>query len=171
MLLEDIISFIISPPPASWLLTLKVVFIAASSLFLLFIILLVLNTSWLEIRFLRNISEFLTYRPYGLRKSTSQWLKIVSRLESGLESEYKLAVIEADSLFDEVLKNMGYKGESLGERLDKVSPDVISNLQEINFAHKVRNSIVHDPDYHLSYEDAKKILDIFGKTLTELDVL
>lgn len=168
---EDIVSFIVFPPELAWLFVLKVTAIVLSLFFLVVIILLLFRTSWLKYRFWQDIFEFFTYRPFGVKKSTRQWVKIVSRLETGLESEYKLALIEADSMLDDILKKMGHKGESLGERLKKVPQDVVSNIGEVELAHKVRNNIVHDPDYRLSREEAKKTLDIFEKALTDLEAL
>jgi hypothetical protein len=136
---------------------------------LIAIIFLIFRTSWLKSRFLQNIIEFFTYRPYGSIKLKSKWLKIASRLESGVDSEYKLAVIEADSLFDEVLKNIGYKGEDLTEKLSKIKKDVLPSLDEIVKSHKIRDNIVHDPSYNLTYEEGKKVLEAFRKGLEELD--
>lgn len=168
---ESIISFILSPPEVFWLSFLRTLFSALSFIFLALVILLLFRTSWLKIRFLVDIYEFLSYRPFGTKKSTRQWQKIVSRLEKGLESEYKLAVIEADSMLEEALEKMRVTGESLEERLKKIPPDIISNISEVELAHQVRNNIVHDPDYRLSYNEAKKTLDVFEKVLTDLEVL
>jgi len=88
-----------------------------------------------------------------------------------LESEAKLALIEADALLDETLKRLGYPGESLGERLEKLTVDILPNLEEIQKIHKIRNNIIHDPTYKLNLEEAKKALVIYEKALINLDVL
>jgi hypothetical protein len=74
-------------------------------------------------------------------------------------------------MFDDILKQMGYTGESMGEKLKKVPKEVISNIDEVILAHKVRNNIVHDIDYKLSKDEAKKVLDIFERALNELNML
>jgi len=86
-----------------------------------------------------------------------------------LESEYKLAVIEADNMVNETLKRMGYGGESLGERLEKLTAATLSNIEEIKEAHQVRNNIIHDPNYRLSLDDARKVLSIFEKAFKDLE--
>src|SRR3989344_3064717 len=50
----------------------------------------------------------------GLQK---EWDRIKTNAESIRESEWKLSIIEADKLVDDVLKQLGYPGESMGERL------------------------------------------------------
>jgi hypothetical protein len=164
-----IFNFIFNPPQSWWFNTVKFAFISFSIFLLIGIIFFLIKTSWLKSRFLQNITEFLTYRPYGSIKLKSKWMKIASRLESGVDSEYKLAVIEADSLFDEVLKNIGYKGEDLTEKLSKIKKDVLPSLDEILKSHRVRDNIVHDPSYNLTYEEARKVLEAFRKGLEELD--
>lgn len=113
----------------------------------------------------------MTFRPYGVRKIVKEWLKIKARLDTGLESEYKLCVIEADSMLDDILKGMGIGGGSLGERLERITVASLSNLEQVRQAHTTRNNIVHDPNYRLSLDEAKKTVEIFEKSLTDLQAL
>jgi len=92
-------------------------------------------------------------------------------LKKGDESEYKLAIIEADTVLDDVLEKVGYSGETLEDKIDKVSLVVISNKEEILEAHKVRNTIVYNPNYKVELEEAKKLLEIYKKALIDLGML
>ena len=168
---NNIISLITNPPFADLVFILKIGFIGISLILLGFIALFLLKTSWLKIRLIQNLSEFVTYKPFGTKKIAKQWMKIKQRLDAGLESEFKLAVIEADAMLDDILKKMGYNGESLGDRLKQVSADILPSLAEIQEAHKIRNNIVHDPDYRLSLDEAQKTISFYEKTFTDLDVL
>jgi len=168
---NEIIQFILYPKITSWLLVLKFIFLSFGFFFLGFIIWALIKTSWLKRLILWDLKEFLTYRPYGIKKYLKEWEKIKKRLETGLESEAKLALIEADSLLDESLKRMGYPGESLGERLNQLTEDVLSNIKEVQGVHKIRNDIIHDPTYKLNLEEAKKSLEIYEKALKDLDAL
>lgn len=165
---QNIISLIFYPEFSGWLFIVKISFIALSLFLIVFVILALVKTSWLKYLFLYDLFEFITYRPFGLKKMEKIWKKILLRLDSGLESEYKLAVIEADNLLNDTLKEMAFSGESLGERLEKVSLSTIPNLEEVKQAHQVRNSIIHDPNFKLSSDQAKKVLLIFEKAFTEL---
>ncbi len=169
-ILKDIISFIFYPEFSGWFLIVKIVFMAISAFFLIFIILALIKTSWLKYLFLYDLFEFITYRPFGLKKMEKSWKKVVAKLDTGLESEYKLAIIEADNILNDTLKAMGFSGESLGQRLEKITPATITNIEEVKQAHQVRNDIIHDPNYKLSSDQAKKILLVFEKTFTNLGV-
>ncbi|PIP24399.1 MAG: hypothetical protein COS25_02855 [Candidatus Nealsonbacteria bacterium CG02_land_8_20_14_3_00_37_10] len=166
---ENLIAFLISPPLNEWLLMIRIIFIASSLLLIGSIIFALLRSSWFKLIFLYDAAEILTYRPFGVKRIEKEWRKITARLDTGLESEYKLAVIEADNMVNETLKRMGYGGESLGERLEKLTAATLSNIEEIKEAHQVRNNIIHDPNYRLSLDDARKVLSIFEKAFKDLE--
>lgn len=168
--MENIIYFIIHPEFTGILLYLKIIFILISSFFLLAVIILLLKTSWARYRYLEEITEFITFRPFGVKETFKHWNKIIKRLETDRESEYKLAVIEADGLLDSVLKRMRYKGDSFSQRLEQIDPSVLPNLEEVWKVHKTRNNIVHDPDYLLTLDQAKRVLEVYEKTLRNLEM-
>jgi len=170
-IINEIIQFILYPKITGWLLVIKIIFLFFSSFFLGFIIWALINTTWLKRLIIQDLKEFLTFRPYGMKKFDKEWKKIEERLDTGFEAEAKLALIEADSLLNEALNRLGYPGESLGERLDKITTDILSNLDEVHLAHKIRNNIIHDPTYKLNLEEAKKTLSIYEKALIDLGAL
>jgi Zn-dependent protease with chaperone function len=166
---ENLISFLVSPIWNNWLLITRAVFIIVSLFLIGLIIFTLFKTSWLKYIFFQDATEILTYRPFGVKKMEKDWRKIVARLDAGLEPEYKLAVIEADNMMNEILKRMGYGGASLGERLEKLTAATLPNIDEVKEVHKVRNNIVHDPNYKLSLEEAKRTLSVFEKALRDLE--
>lgn len=168
--MEEIISFFIYPSFTGGLALLRVIFLIFSLLFLGLIIYFLIKTSWLKLLFLQDAIEFWTFRPYQ-RKKTGRWKKILSRLETGLESEAKLALIESEMVLDETLKEMGYSGETLGQRLEKVTTASLPNIEEVRKSHQICNNIIHDPSYRLSLEEAKRVITIYERALKDLEVL
>ena len=167
--LEKIISFLVAPPIEGSLLIVKVIFIFFGIFFLGGAIYFFLTTSWFKKILLEDLYEVLTYRPYWLLGVKRKWGAIEKRLKSGLESEYKLAVIEADDLLDKTLKQGGFKGDSLGERLDKMTKEILPNLEEVLEAHKIRNNIVHDPNYKITLGEARRVISFFERALRSLE--
>jgi hypothetical protein len=151
---------------------LKIIFLLFALVFIAAIIYFLKNSTWFRRVFLQDFVEFVTFSYYAMGKVTKAWEKIMGRLEKGTEDEAKLAILEADEILNETLNKMGYaKEETLGEKLDKVTSDTISNLGEILEAHKIRNNIIHDPDYRLNILEAQKIISIYGKALRDLEAL
>ena len=168
--MEQIFSFIINFLTSSAFFYLKIIFIALSLLFFFAIFLLLLKTGWLRYLLLENVVEFITFRPFGAKKSFKKWIKITKRLESNKESEYKLAIMEADNLLNDVLEKMGYKGETIKEKLEQLNEVVLPDIDEVRYAHQIRNDIVYDPDYQLTLDKAKKTLDIYEKAFRNLEL-
>jgi hypothetical protein len=167
----NISQYLDSPTIQGIIFVLRIIFIAISALLLGFIIFALFETSWLKRLIIWDFHEFITYRPYGVKKLYKQWQKIKAKLSSGLESDYKMAITEADSILEDVLKKMGFAGETLTERLEKVTEATINNLPDVIEVHKIRNSIVHDPDYKLALDEARFALETYEKALTNLQAL
>jgi len=165
---KSAIDFFLNPPPGGWLLVVKIVFFVVSGLLLFGITYALTRSSYLFWGFMEDASEFLTFRPSGVRKITKTWEKIAARLETGLETEYKLAVIEADGLLDDVLRKMGIKGDTLEDRLKGLTSATLPNLDEIGFAHKSRTEILHNPDQPLSLDEARRLLKVYEDALETL---
>ena len=106
-----------------------------------------------------------------LKELKDYWLQLGTRLNMQDDAQWKLAVIESDNFFDHVLTLLGYKGESMGERLQKVLPEHLPNINDVWRVHKVRNSLVHDATYRLSYNQARDVYDTYEKALKQLKIL
>ncbi|MCK4520549.1 hypothetical protein KAT95_01640 [Candidatus Parcubacteria bacterium] len=167
----NIISYLTSAESRETLLVFRNGFFLFSFFFVIIIIILFLRTNWKKYAFLEDTVHFFTFRPYGAKKFTKSWQRISKKLKTREEPEYKLAIIEADTTLDDILEEVGYKGEKFEDKIDKVSPVVISNKEEILEAHKIRNSIVYNPNYKVEFEEAERILEIYKKALSDLGIL
>lgn len=165
------LSLLVSPALQDKLLFARIILGAIAAALLGFIVWAFFNTSWFRYAFLTDVEEFLTFRSYGLRKMTERWLKTQARLETAQEAEYKLAVIEADSMLEEALKRMSFPGATADERLQNLSIAIVANVEEVQQAHALRNNVVHDPNFRLSLDDAKKTLSAFEKAFQSLDLI
>lgn len=174
LVMDLVIRPISSPPPPpfyQWYVIIRVLFIAISLLFLIYIVYFISKTSWLRFRFLENTVEFFTYKYLGARKIVKQWKKIRHRLEADSEVESKLAIMEADSILNNALRKMGFSGETFEERIKQLTPDLLPNIEQVLEAHKTYNHIVYDPDYRLNPEEAKKIILVYEQALVDLQIL
>jgi len=159
---------IISDPSFPGYNIIKFSFITVSLIILGTIIYLLRESTYLEDRFEKDLFELLRLKPASMGRIAREWRKTNKRLESEEESDYKLAVLEADSLVNKVLERMEIEGEDLEEKLENVSEDQISNLGQLRIAHRTRNNIAHDPDYRVEKEEAKDLLKVYEKSLQDL---
>lgn len=119
------------------------------------------------------ITLYLSMRLIGSRSNLDkvairrQWAK-VRRLVGNKEPQF--AVIEGDKVFDNALKQLGFKGETMGDRLKSAQPS-IKNINEVWSAHKLRNRLVHEPDVEISMRDVQTALSSFEKALRQMGAL
>ena len=162
--------FFISLPWPGIIVVLKSILVFLSFLLFIGIIFVIfgLNTVY---KIKRALSFFVAPKYFPKKKLAKKWNRIEKRLESNQEAELKLAVIEADKFFDNILKRIGYFGKDMGERLKRINPSQMTNINDIWTAHKIRNNIVHDIDYKLIVVDAQRAVKAYKKALDELEAL
>ncbi len=166
----EFLSKVNSPELQESFLWVKILFLVVIAFFVWIVAVAFTKTPYMRLSAVGDAVEMLTYRPYGFPKVRRRWQRIMHRLDTGNESEYKLAIIEADALLDEMLKRMRLAGETVDDRLQKITPLMIANVEELKTAHQIRNSIVYDPDYRLGLSEARRVLLIYQKTFEDLDL-
>ncbi len=97
-------------------------------------------------------------------------LEIEHQLKPDNPNSFHLSVLNFDKLLDQALKNLGARGKTMGERM-KNSASLFSDRNGIWTAHKLRNMIAHEPDAHITYEQARLALYNFRKALKDLGVI
>lgn len=101
-----------------------------------------------------------------------RWEVVINHLNSGNPAEWKLAIMEADNILDEMVEKMGYAGENLGERLRAVEQSDFNTIQSAWEAHKVRNKIAHEgSEFQLSEREARRIVGLYEKVFKEFEYI
>lgn len=97
-----------------------------------------------------------------------RWETVKKHISSENPSDWKQAVIEADIILDDILTRMGYRGESVGEKLKRVESGDMRSLREAWDAHMVRNRIAHDGSaYALNQLEAQEVIAKYKKVFEE----
>lgn len=169
--IKNLTDYLIAAQSQGFFIALEAISVILILLFIGFIIYFIKATGYYKIRLWQDLMEFYNFRSYGKEQVNKRWSKIRGRLEIPSEAEYKLAILEAEDILDETLSRMGCKGETLEERLKLLAPDQLSNRDQLLEAHRARNSIIHDPDYQIPSDKAKGLLEIYEKSLQDLEVL
>lgn len=115
-----------------------------------------------------NVPPELVTKKGKLRK---KWDKIKQKMETKAEADYKIAIIEADDVIDDLIKRMQYPGENMGERLAGINPGQIENIEELKKAHEIRNRIIHKEDFEITKEQAEEVMGYYENFLKYFEVL
>lgn len=115
-------------------------------------------------------TSFLTPTPKD--KGNEKWTTVLEHLNSNNPSDWRLAIIEADIMLDELLKIQGYHGDSIGDKLKSVEPGDMNTLDAAWEAHKVRNRIAHSgADFELNEREAKRVVALFESVFKEYQII
>lgn len=124
-----------------------------------------------------QMAEHEKYKPVDVEAEAAkerqvQWEIILQHLGSENPAEWKLGILEADNILDELLEERGYRGETLGDRLKFAEAKGLKTLNDAWEAYKARNKIVHEEATSpLNKRDARKIIDLYEKVFKELGYL
>lgn len=102
-------------------------------------------------------------------KYRERWMTITQSVSSDGGS-MQLAVLHADKLLDQAMRECGIPGASLGERL-KNSKSRFRNVNAVWGAHKLRNRIAHDDHVTISRSQTNTALAAFRTALIDLGAL
>jgi hypothetical protein len=86
------------------------------------------------------------------------------------KATWPLAVIDADKLLDEALKARRFRGKTMGERLVSAQREIRNN-DDVWFAHKLRNRLVHESNVKLTEKMVKEALLGLRAALKDLGAL
>lgn len=100
-----------------------------------------------------------------------RWRSILQKFALNSPDSMRLAIIEADSLVDEALKQLGLPGEHMADRLEKLTGDILASLDGLWNAHRLRNDLVHSPGFEISAHEAQRALDKYHAFLKEIEAL
>ncbi|MEK7640784.1 MAG: hypothetical protein AAB389_02205 [Patescibacteria group bacterium] len=124
--------------------------------------------------FVKRIEEWMDWLGWGdvgKMRQLSAWKKILRRMRKESSSEWKIAIIEADRLMDDLIRVSGLRALTSDDRYKQLGPEDMPNLVELLEAHQIRNRCAQDPDFQLSKEEAIRVLRIFKKSLQEFGLL
>ena len=119
-----------------------------------------------------EIREALARDAEADRNTNPRWKYILTILESPNESDWRMAIIEADTMLDELLQERGFTGETLGERLKAAESSGFATLQSAWDAHTTRNQIAHaGSEFPITQVEARRVIKIYESVFEELGAI
>jgi len=118
-----------------------------------------------------TFKDLLGFGPTLKPRSLRAWQTILKRLESKEEGRLKLAVIEADRLFDHLLIAVGYGGKNFEDRFRHLTPTQFSNLRDLERVHEIVERLLNEPDTQITHEGAEEIIIVYKKAFEEMGLI
>ncbi len=97
-----------------------------------------------------------------------RWNRIKEEVSSENEQAWRLAILEADILLNELLDVLAYRGETMADKMKQVDRADWKTIDLAWEAHKMRNSIAHQGSMqHLDNREARRVIALYEKVFRE----
>ncbi|MBU0612083.1 hypothetical protein KKA39_01650 [Patescibacteria group bacterium] len=108
----------------------------------------------------------------GGEQRNKKWEMVNKYMDSPNSNDWKLAIIEADTMLDGLMDELGFKGENLGEKLKQTDREKYPTLNLAWEPHTVRNRIAHEgSDFDLPQYEAKRLISIYERIFREFNYI
>ncbi len=102
-------------------------------------------------------------------RQNEKWNQIQDLVNSPNHSDWRLAIIEADTILEDLLEAKGISGMTIGDKLKSMSPGDLGSIQAAWEAHLVRNRIAHEgSDYEITQMFANRTIQLYELVFREL---
>lgn len=101
-------------------------------------------------------------------RTDTRWERIMDQIHTENENDWRQAIIEADTLLEEIVTRAGYVGETLGEKMRGIEKSDFTTIDDAWRAHKFRNRIAHEgSNFHLNKREALEIISLYQRVFEE----
>ncbi len=108
----------------------------------------------------------------GIKGKNARWALVKEHMGAENENEWKLGIIEADSILEELLTDLEYPGLNIGEKLKGATGARFKSLNNAWEAHKVRNRIAHEGSmFTLTRPEARRAILNYELVFKEFDYI
>jgi preprotein translocase subunit SecG len=91
-----------------------------------------------------------------------KWQSVLDHTFSKSEADWKIAVLEADIMLDELMTQLGFAGENLGEKLKSANQENFRHLTSAWEAHTIRNKIAHEgSNFQINQHEARRVVTMY----------
>jgi hypothetical protein len=101
-----------------------------------------------------------------------KWQRVASNVDSVNSADWKIAILEADIMLDEMLNTMQVHGDTISDKLKSIERSDFLTIDLAWEAHKVRNRIAHDgAEFVLTQREAKRVIGLYEEVFKEFQFI
>lgn len=121
----------------------------------------------------REMADHITHEVHAEPEvKNPRWEGITILISSSNESDWRRAILDADIMLAELLKERGYPGDTLGDQLKMANPLQFITIDIAWEAHRMRNALAHLGEaFPLSERDARATIDQYRRVFEEFDYI
>jgi len=141
-------------------------------LFIIGIVLILMRVeAGFKIKVVELVEKAIEMGKISKAKARKEWDVVLYDLDSNDCQNYKKAVVNAEKLFDRVLKMANFSGSNMEDRLRRVPDKQLEFKDDIIWAHKLKRMISEDENFEVEHEEAKRAVYIFERVLKDVGII
>jgi len=111
-----------------------------------------------------------TIMAHDIPQTRLRFDRIREQISSENEQSWRLAILEADIMLGELLDTLGYRGETLADKMRQVDRSDFRTIDIAWEAHRMRNRIAHEGNaLSLNHREARRVIDLYEAVFREFD--
>jgi len=119
-----------------------------------------------------NINRALAKDKERDRNLNPKWKYIQTLIESPNESDWRVSIIEADTLLEESLRERGLIGNTVSDLLEEAKLNGYGSVQSAWDAHLVRNRIAHEGvNFPVTQIEGRRVIKLYQNVFEDLKVI
>lgn len=97
-----------------------------------------------------------------------RWNHIQEQLSSDNQQNWRLAILEADIMLNELLDVLGYKGETMADKMKQVNRAQWRTIDLAWEAHRVRNQVAHQGSFQeITDRELRRVIGLYEQVFRE----
>ncbi len=105
---------------------------------------------------------------HDVPKTQLRWARVLEQAHSDNDQSWRLAILEADIMLNELLDTLGYRGETMADKMKTADRATFATIDLAWEAHKVRNRIAHSGVAHeLNSREVRRIISLYERVFRE----
>jgi hypothetical protein len=109
-----------------------------------------------------------TIAAQDVSRTQMRWHRIMEQIHSDNEQNWRLAILESDIMLNELLDVLGYRGETMGDKMRNVERADFNTIDMAWEAHRARNKVAHEgTSLLLNAREARRILGLYEQVFRE----
>ncbi|MBI4093670.1 hypothetical protein HY417_01790 [Candidatus Kaiserbacteria bacterium] len=109
-----------------------------------------------------------TVATQDIPRTQLRWRRILDQANGPNPESWRLAILEADIMLNELLDVQGYRGETIADKMKQVDRANFNAIDDAWEAHKIRNQIVHEGTAAaLSHRQVRAVIALYERVFKE----
>lgn len=101
-------------------------------------------------------------------KTQLRWNRILEQIGSDVEQNWRLAILESDIMLNELLDVLGYRGETMADKMRQAERATFNTIDLAWEAHRVRNRVAHEGTHlSLNQREARRVIGLYEQIFRE----